>query len=73
MRRRIEGDDRFARRKAADFERWRRNEEPDPRERDLRDDDLHSRFRNPRRDARTPVASDDADSGNESDEDEDSG
>lgn len=50
--RRPETSEAFERRKAADFERWRRNSEPDPRECDERDDARHSRFRDPRRDPR---------------------
>ena len=32
----VESDDQFSRRKERDFDRWRRNEEEDPRERDDR-------------------------------------
>ena len=59
MRRLPETSETFERRKAADIARWRRNEEEDPR-----DDDRHSRFRDPRRDCRL---ADDADG--EDDED----
>jgi hypothetical protein len=52
MRRLPETSEAFERRTAADIARWRRNEEEDPRERDPRDDDRHSRFRDPRRDPR---------------------
>jgi len=66
--RRPETREAFERRKAADFERWRRNSEPDPRERDVRDDDRHSRFRDPRRDPRTPEDDDDSDYDGEDDD-----
>jgi len=52
MRRLPETSEAFARRKAADFDRWRRNAEEDLRSRDPRDDDRHSRFRDPRVDSR---------------------
>ena len=65
MRRLRDISEDFARRKAADFKRWRRNEEENPRERDPRDDDRHSRFRDPRRDPR--LAHDD-DSGEDDEE-----
>jgi hypothetical protein len=50
MRRLPQTSEAFARRKAADFERWRRNKEDDPRERDPRDDGYHPH--DPRRDPR---------------------
>ena len=68
MRRVPETSEAFERRKAADFERWRRNSEPDPRERDVRDDDRHSRFRDPRRD---PRLSHEDDNSSDADEEKD--
>jgi hypothetical protein len=63
-----ETSEAFERRKERDFARWRRNAEDDPRERDPRDDDRHSRFRDPRRD---PRLADDNDSGDDGEDDED--
>ena len=60
MRRLFESDEAFARRKAADIARWRRNSELDQREQDPRDDDRHSRFHGLRCDPRMPE-DDDAD------------
>jgi hypothetical protein len=54
MRRLPETSEAFARRKAADIARWRRNAEEDERHRDRRDDGYHPRFRDPRRDPRMP-------------------
>jgi hypothetical protein len=58
MRRLPETSEAFARRKAADLARWRRNSEEDLRSRDPRDDDRHSRFRDPRRDPRLALDED---------------
>ena len=58
MRRLPETSEAFARRKAADLARWRRNAEEDLRSRDPRDDDRHSRFRDPRRDPRLALDED---------------
>jgi hypothetical protein len=54
MRRLPEISEAFERRKAADLARWRRNAEEDERQRDVRDDRYHPRFRDPRRDPRMP-------------------
>jgi hypothetical protein len=58
MRRLPETSEAFARRKAADLARWRRNAEEDLRSRDPRDDERHSRFRDPRRDPRLALEED---------------
>jgi hypothetical protein len=67
MRRLPETSEAFARRKAADLDRCRRNAEEDLRSRDPRDDERHSRFRDPRRDPR--LAPDD-DGGDDGEDDE---
>ena len=67
MRRLPETSEAFARRKAADLARWRRNAEEDLRSGDPRDDDRHSRFRDPRRDPRLAL---DEDSDHDGEDDE---